>query len=1518
MRCTRLLAVLVCAFSTSAFAAQHPNLVKGFQANGVYQVNGIDTINALNGNLTMTIPIGPAFNIGGGMTYQLRLHSNVNFWDAAERIDLDGVPNGPCQNSHEVACMHAFPDRRANAGLGWTVSVGRLFPAGDAWRYANSGDAWVYESPDGADHEFRWNTLPPNAEAPNVLYDRQSYLRLRKVGNKYELDFPNGEVHTFKPNDDPTTADDDDEALWSPYLLESITNQFGGNRLEIAYERVAPGGAINRWTLNDGFRQQVIHFESKLFESGVETSPALINERMLVSRIEVAAFGGTTGTYTLGYAPHMLSRPNWHNIKTEYVSADARVQFLTSIALPDGTSYSVEYDSFKGLPLKLTLPTGGRIAWTWGQYAFPYVTADTRTYARFSDGVTSRSIYDRGKTTPEGTWNYATTPVTGGYVTTITDPLGNRSKQYFNVYALPYTDPPAPAPDDYSKPFLPTQSVALSPPATGSVFLTEEFLPAGASARTRSKYLRFESSYRHVEATRNTYHDDGESYLDTENSNLDGYGHFGTTVTAGTGAPARTTTTTYRGGAIGASQPWITGLFGSVRVSESGLVNVSEYHHAATGFLERKRLIKDTETGARGSNDVIVAYTADSRGNVVTEEYYGGDFGSVETKALGEVALSTPVYRMVYDYAGGSGSLLKSSYEKTGQQTVTNFSADADTTGLIKAVRDSSGLETKYEYDAMGRLTWVKPPGRAATKYSYPNFSTSNDIKVEQFPQGTTTGSLTEVKHTVDGLGRVTHETIRTAKATATEPAKYSRRDTLYNAMGWTTEVSELVDSTTTDPPATVFTHDAFGRVLTTTLPDLSVLSNTYQGARTRTRTSSVSMAAGSNGVPVTLTEKYDLYGRLVSVTEASGPTSAGSPVGGNVTTEYGYGPGGQLLTVQMTGSGGVAQSRSFDYDGRGFLRWESHPESGVTAYTYDARGNVGSKSPGAANSQFDLVYEYDHAERLISVKGRNPFYGQSSQPQWRVLKSFEYAYENALSPAPADYRKGKLLTAARYNYDPSVASGFTYKVAETYQYRDGAGRKTNRRTHITRGDDQNEAYWWSYRTVDTAVTYDDLDLPVSIDYPKCIDCALPHAKVQTFTYDHGRLKTVPGYVSDVTYHPNLMWSVISHSNGVNDIQELDPSGMARPYRLKSETWNSCRLPKIVSHPVGRLLTTANPSVTLTVGLSQDSGLVSYQWRNVDTGELVGTSETYTAQPSATTRYTVTVSNTCHSITSNVAVVTVNECVLPGEGELGASNDRNSDGTFTLSTSSRGTQPLTYTWVRTSDGATVGTSQSVTLAAPAVTTTYTVTVSNVCGTATASTTVEPPLTMTATGFDAVWAGGTQVNLSWPASPHAAKYFIERRSGPEWVALGTSTTASYVDSTVAASRTYAYRVQASDAAGVNRSPYSNAAVATTRTFAQVSPNTYFNATSVAPMLEAVNSVRGAVGWPAVTWAQILPTSDGPPVITNSILASHVLTCRARMNEALHSLGVVAGAYSDGNLYGVLPKAAHINDVTGRAQ
>lgn len=109
-----LLAVgLVATAGAPAFAQVYPPLTRGARTDQALEAGELDTVNRLNGNLIVTIPLGAAYPMGGGLRYGLSLVYDGRNWDYGEY-----TYNGATR-------IQANPAARSNAGLGWMLSLGR-------------------------------------------------------------------------------------------------------------------------------------------------------------------------------------------------------------------------------------------------------------------------------------------------------------------------------------------------------------------------------------------------------------------------------------------------------------------------------------------------------------------------------------------------------------------------------------------------------------------------------------------------------------------------------------------------------------------------------------------------------------------------------------------------------------------------------------------------------------------------------------------------------------------------------------------------------------------------------------------------------------------------------------------------------------------------------------------------------------------------------------------------------------------------------------------------------------------------------------------------------------------------------------------------------------------------------------------------------------------------------------------------------------------------------------------------
>jgi len=1088
------LALLLSA--TAAVAQNHPNADRGFAPERAFQVGEIDNVSLFNGNLAITIPLGGSYPAGGGLSYSLTLVYNSSVWDFQESLTPEG------------SLTQARPYRHSNAGFGWIVSLGRLYKPGDV---GYDGQRWAYFGVDGAEHRFYPTLHEGDAEDAGdtsanqkVQYSREgSYLRLKVLaGGEHEVEFPDGQIHRFGTD----------------RKLKQIRDRFN-NKVDVATTNAL-------WTLTDGQgRIHRVHFTTRQYDTDFLPT---------VDRVELQTFAGTA-TYRFGYSQTTVTRACPHN-DTGTLGTTASVPLLTSVSLPDDPGQAVSRYQYvmavgdylttvnrtgpdcrkAGVLQGLRLPSRGRLEWSYQDYRFP--TGSGRPPFQTTAGVSKRRMIDAGGALL-GEWTYQTAltppqqivpnPGTQELINTVIDPLGHKTVRYFSVHAT--TTPPSDwTIEDYSLPF--TRFDAGD--GAGRFLSTRTFNSAGTLLR--STYVRYERDQRAAlrpndfqdklnlnrrpETERTVYHDDSNRFADTTFSEFDGLGNQRKTTTGGNfpEGNVRATTTAYNPARgiyeidlasnapapghtftmLSKDSPWVLDTYASQKVEEAGDAAFATFcFDAGTGFLQRKRVLK-RPTGVEDAADLLEAYVPETRpgdgsstGDVASERFYGGDTQALATSGtLCSIGLpAVPSYQLDHTYQFG----VKAASQYAGT-TFKVFDQDIHPSGLVTASRDSAGLATAYEYDLQGRPTWVMPgQGHGGwTEYVYsPALSAGSlaNVLVRQRGNGIKTAPiLVQSQVFVDAFGRLW-------RASQMLPGGvWNTRETLYNASGLKKSDSELQVGNPTS--VTQFLdYDPFGRAQTIRPPDGTAHDTAfnYFGIRGVDRISKVAVYEG--GVvaekPSTTTEVYDRQGRLVKVSE---PSAGGTTP---VPTLYTYDIGNRLKQVSTTAAG-TTQNRFFNYDNRGFLTSETHPEkTGAVSYLlYDARGHAGRKTDGPN----DLALVYDKAERLTDVR------------EWssnQLLKKLTYAGANGAN----DWRAGKLQEASRYNFVSIGATPYTVQIRESYTYGGRDGRVSRRDTASIVNGAAGDSFTQGF-------SYNALGLPATVEYPICTHAGCGQPAPAVFT----------------------------------------------------------------------------------------------------------------------------------------------------------------------------------------------------------------------------------------------------------------------------------------------------------------------------------------------------------------------------------------------------------------------------------
>lgn len=1543
IRTLHIAALVLCAlFAVNVLGQdQHPNLERGFSAEKVYDFADVDKIGLFDGSLKVNIPMGPVYHVNGGLEYSLKLFYNNQIWDLYNGTRTIW-PEG--QEPIEIPYVDSFPTHRSNAGVGWLVSLGKIFDSGTAY---NSKPEWIYESPDGHDHEIGDLDTIGNVRTSHD----STYIRSKRVSQtEVSLEFPDGTIHWFDryPNDD--------------WRLRSMRDRFG-NSVSVTY-------SINNdvWTITDDHnRQQKVYFITKNVYNAYGNR--------LIDRVELSGYGtGTIRTYQFHYQDASFKNGcDRRDGGTNHDSSTYTRAFLTSVDMPDGSTWEMKYSNSlgtvsancdQGSMTSLKLPTHGTIKWVYASYQLPTDPCYGAFWANANivPGVGTRSLLDESladggrvttytqtKSTPLN-WSCSHQP--SEFITnSVRLPDGGRTDYYFVAWHEGSKSPNGYYAFERGLPYKKLSNgtklsseffgncTGTNCPVLRSTYSNWEFeVIANDDRRNRNARQQF---------TKIVYNEDGNKFISNSAGSYDGVGHYRTTLTdSDIGGLTHFDTTMYdatstdmtvdaKGNILNDvtrpadDQPWVLNTYSYKSVTE-GNTNVSSSFcfDKATGFLLRERLMNN------GTHDLLKVYShtiqggdaaQNGKGNVLSEEYYGGDDQDITP---GYLACDTPLpsagprYTILHEYDFGTR---KSTKYKNAAFKILDLTIDRNT-GLASEDRDMSGVLTTYAYDPLERLAELATTGRAKMQYTY---------ETTALPSKVTIQAVDPVSSAVITEGRVYYDFFGRVKQSRTKmPAGWSTVNTTYDTSGrkQTSSTAEYRSDGAYEPvsvfsPAHVTTwgYDLHGRPASELRPDNSQITISYVGDRQKTTTRYLATAFDQSDTAVSTTQDFDYQGRLLKVVEKSGPPNGGSPLGTDVTTNYVYDVGNRLIAVKTTAPDGIVQNRIFDYDGRGFLRWESHPEAGMTSYTYDARGNVLSRRLGAANTSFDLNFQYDNAERLIRVEGRDP----ETPSQFRVLKEFEFADANV----GTDLRQGKLFRSSRYNYAPDGWNSYptpTVRVTETFGYNDPAGQKTDRTTTIATSEFPGAAFQEA-RAITQSISYDKLGRTSLEKYPMCVNCGTPPGdpwREITSAYTNGRLtgllepngsSYIPSFVNSISYAANGMRSAIYHTNTIVDTRTPDPSGIARPSMIKSETYKPCDAPVItLSQPVGLVRSTSQGSVHLALTATGSQPL-SYAWYDdtVYPPTLLSTGVPYIdVAPTSTHTYYAEVTNDCRTTRSERITVKYGNCVDPWINSM--NQTRNSNGTYTLSATVFGSGPFNYTWKHVPDYTVVSTSATYTTGVLAGFEQYTLDVSNGCGgtPATSIVYVSPPVAVIPMTLDAHKAAPNQISLSWTAVPSATGYEVSRLgSSGGWTSIANGNFTQYTDTNLPANAVYAYRVVAHDS---YNSPLAQtpADLASTYTFMQIGTGVGISAAPLNELLGAVNGVRALQGWAAVTWNNILSGSDPLPDPGQMIVSRHVLALRARLNEAMQSIGVPANGYTDSDVQGLTIRAVHLTELQDR--
>lgn len=347
----------------------------------------------------------------------------------------------------------------------------------------------------------------------------------------------------------------------------------------------------------------------------------------------------------------------------------------------------------------------------------------------------------------------------------------------------------------------------------------------------------------------------------------------------------------------------------------------------------------------------------------------------------------------------------------------------ANASGACQINRSAVADYTQISYDNLGRVASISHgdggsvsscysdnPGASCYKNSYP-LQTS-------YSQVIATGASRSSAIVNDGLGRVTQEQL------TSDPncSSGSKIDMSYDADGrMASESNPYCSATEPTYGSSTYSYDALNRITGILNPDGTSVRNTYVGRAVLT-------ADEGNGSPEGRERigQFDALGNLSAVCELTASNQMGAA--GNIPSSCGLDiQGSGFLTTythdqigDLTSTTQGTSVRSFTYDTLARVTQTTNPESGTVGYAYDQDGDIVSRTDAdgiAAN------YSYDGLNRLIgrsypstSFPSSCFQYDQSSTPNGGGRLTAEWTQLGACPSAPPSTGMITQRTLAAYD----------------------------------------------------------------------------------------------------------------------------------------------------------------------------------------------------------------------------------------------------------------------------------------------------------------------------------------------------------------------------------------------------------------------------------------------------------------------------------------------------------------------
>lgn len=909
------------------------------------------------GVLNLSVPIGPSFQVGPSVSYQLSLNYTSAMWGYDAGVD----PPTP------------LLVRSGPFGAGFSLHMGRIVRVADPFAGVLGSNAWEYESPDGARHRIDL----AGGNGPEMTVDG-TYILSEEGGGDWTLRFPDGTVGEFGSQVYFNgLVYHRLERLWGPEKIDASDPPW----ITVTYDTGENAACIA--TVTDALGRQIV----------------FTNANGRTTAIDMPTVNGAA-TYSFTYGgPFDLDAPDDPTNPNHWIGMDPvpGVYLLQEIRLPRADSpIDPNLDRTPVLEFRYYLDEAYPEA-NHGLLRERYLPMELHELVEGEpDPLTDPHytyLYDYNEY-QKPTWDGVFDRWSTGYF----DALILVEKQLVNLDAVP---PTWSWDRDHNPQGAPVEVRSLDPDGNCTRYSYHDDSPSGNEwmnglpqatetyagacgdeheGVTRESWVYSVGHYDPVlgriqDIEKRTISKTREGVVVITNRlALDDFGRPSDVITQGEGGLFRRVHTDWDTPDPESGDPWVLVAWTRRRVyDELGRpFSAEEASFSSTGrLLDHWSLVNPDGTPTPGK-DVHTAnvYDVDSSGYgwglLLQTTTTGGDGGHPYIESF-EYQANTYLARQRYEDSGDPYAELSSGW----------FSKNQDwdiLTGLPLRVMDPSDeppgsagvpghpgadentfvLDTSYEWDDLGRPVRIHKAGVAPIEVSYPSLW---EAVVRQCVSEPSDCQTIVLKY--DRIGRPTEEWA------SDKNGNLNGRRTLYDR--WSDRVSSRSEWFSCSPPSSspcdpltmsldevLFDYnrpdgaiDPLGRVWQVIASDGSVTSYSYNG-REKTEEKDI------DGEIALTRWVYDAFGRVIAVD---------APIGADAAYRYDWGD--RLVRAEI-GEPGEIQARSFSYDALGRLRVATTPEGGtIRTLSYDARGKP-LRSQDARGRQLERTY--DDAGRLTEL----------------------------------------------------------------------------------------------------------------------------------------------------------------------------------------------------------------------------------------------------------------------------------------------------------------------------------------------------------------------------------------------------------------------------------------------------------------------------------------------------------------------------------------------------------------------